>query len=76
MVREEMRRTSEDRCKGIPPLNDASSRDVRRLAVGAFAFVVQFPILVPAPHRLYDALGHSLTVPVMGNPIRCRKQQN
>jgi hypothetical protein len=30
---------------------------VSRMAVGAFVFVLLFLILVPVPHRLYDALG-------------------
>jgi membrane-associated protease RseP (regulator of RpoE activity) len=42
--------------KGMPPLNDVSSLDARRLATGSFAFILLFLILVPVPHRLYDAL--------------------
>lgn len=43
--------------KGMPPLNDVSRMGAARLAIGAFAFVLLFLILVPVPHALYDALG-------------------
>ncbi|MBX9678397.1 MAG: hypothetical protein K2X38_06510 [Gemmataceae bacterium] len=41
--------------KGMPPLNDVSQWGHGRLAIGAFAFVLQFLILTPVPHRLYKA---------------------
>jgi len=43
--------------KGLPPLNDVSRLGAGRMAVGAFAFVLLVLILMPVPHRLYDALG-------------------
>lgn len=43
-------------CKGMPPLNDVTPLSLRRQAVGIFAFVLLVLILMPVPHRLYDAL--------------------
>jgi membrane-associated protease RseP (regulator of RpoE activity) len=43
--------------KGLPALNGVSRLSTGRLALGAFAFVLLFLILVPVPHRFYEALG-------------------
>ena len=43
--------------KSPPPLNDFSKLDSRRVAVGAFAFVLLFLMLTPVPHSFYQALG-------------------
>ena len=39
------------------PLNDFSKLDSRRVALGAFAFVLLFLMLTPVPHAFYNALG-------------------
>lgn len=43
--------------KSAPPLNDLSPLDSRRVAVGAFAFILLFMILIPVPHAFYQSLG-------------------
>jgi Zn-dependent protease len=43
--------------KSAPPLNDVTKLDKRRVAIGAFAFVLLFLILTPVPHAFYQALG-------------------
>lgn len=43
--------------KGLPPLNDIGRLSAGRMAIGGFAFVLLVFILVPVPHRFYDALG-------------------
>lgn len=43
--------------KSPPPLNDFSKLDSRRVALGAFAFVLLFLMLTPVPHAFYNALG-------------------
>jgi hypothetical protein len=43
--------------KGLPPLNDVTKLGAGRIAIGAFAFLLLVLILMPVPHRLYDALG-------------------
>ncbi len=43
--------------KSAPPLNDFSKLDSRRVALGAFAFVLLFLMLTPVPHSFYKALG-------------------
>lgn len=43
--------------KGLPPLNDIGRLGAGRMAVGVFAFVLLVLILMPVPHRFYDALG-------------------
>lgn len=43
--------------KSPPPLNDFSKLDSRRVALGAFAFVLLFLMLTPVPHPFYNALG-------------------
>lgn len=43
--------------KSAPPLNDLSPLDSRRLAIGAFAFILLFLILIPVPHAFYQSLG-------------------
>ncbi len=43
--------------KSAPPLNDLSPLDSRRVAIGAFAFILLFLILMPVPHAFYQSLG-------------------
>lgn len=43
--------------KGLPPLNDIGRLGAGRMAIGAFAFALLVFILMPVPHRFYDALG-------------------
>ncbi len=43
--------------KGTPPLNDVSKLPPGRVAVGAFAFILLFLILIPVPHAFYKSLG-------------------
>ena len=43
--------------KSAPPLDDVTTLDNRRVAIGAFAFVMLFLILTPVPHALYPILG-------------------
>jgi Zn-dependent protease len=43
--------------KSVPPLNDVTHLDKIRVAIGAFAFVLLFLILIPVPHVFYQSLG-------------------
>ncbi|MCI0527959.1 MAG: site-2 protease family protein, partial [Nitrospira sp.] len=43
--------------KSAPPLNDISKLDPRRVAIGAFTFILLFLILIPVPHAFYQSLG-------------------
>jgi len=43
--------------KSPPPENDFSKLDSRRVALGAFAFVLLFLMLTPVPHAFYRTLG-------------------
>ncbi len=43
--------------KSAPPLNDVSPLDSRRVATGAFTFILLFLILMPVPHAFYQSLG-------------------
>lgn len=43
--------------RSAPPLNDVTKLDTRRVAIGAFAFVLLFLILTPVPHGFYQTLG-------------------
>lgn len=43
--------------KSAPPLNDVSSLDSRRVAIGALTFILLFLILMPVPHAFYQSLG-------------------
>ncbi|MPZ21724.1 MAG: site-2 protease family protein, partial [Luteitalea sp.] len=43
--------------KGLPPLNDLTVLDTRRLAVGIFSFALLVAILLPVPHGLYETIG-------------------
>jgi polyferredoxin len=43
--------------KGIPAMNDVTKLDVGRAAIGAFAFLLLFLILIPVPHAFWESLG-------------------
>jgi len=43
--------------KSAPPLNDVTKLDGTRVAIGAFAFILLFLILIPVPHAFHQALG-------------------
>ena len=43
--------------KSASPLNDVSKLDPNRVAIGAFAFILLFLILIPVPHSFYQSLG-------------------
>ena len=43
--------------KGIPPINDVTELDRKRVVIGAIAFVLLFLIMSPLPHVFYQSLG-------------------
>jgi len=43
--------------KAMPPIDDVTELDRKRVALGAFAFVLLFLILSPMPHAFQKALG-------------------
>lgn len=43
--------------KGMPPLNNVSRLDLRRQAVGWFAYAILAAILMPVPHAFFEQLG-------------------
>lgn len=43
--------------KGIPAMNDVTKLDAGRAAVGAFAFLLFFLLLIPVPHAFWESLG-------------------
>lgn len=44
--------------RGAPPLNDVTTLDAGRIALGYFAILILILILAPMPHSLWDSVGN------------------